>query len=297
MVGELSALGAALVWAVGNLALKPLSTRFHPLLLSHLRSLAAALLFVVIVGVTGGFALLPQVPLRSALIAIAGTFAGIGIGDSLFVLALRYIGVSRAYPLATCGYPLVTIVIGYFALQEEVAAPGLLGMLLVIGGLYFTAFHRGPILVKFSFASPDERKGVILLLLSSVAWGISVIGIKVGAAGLEMPVANMVRFSGTVLLLTPMVIVHWVRFLKTDKQWRNIGIAGLNGAFTYGVGAIFFVLALSQSGAAMTSVLSSTSPLFLVPLAIAFFKETVTPKLLLGVGLSVLGICIVFLVQ
>jgi drug/metabolite transporter (DMT)-like permease len=45
----------------------------------------------------------------------------------------------------------------------------------------------------------------------------------------------------------------------------------------------------------MTAVLSSTSPLFLVPLAVIFFKETVTPKLLLGVVLSVLGICLVFL--
>jgi drug/metabolite transporter (DMT)-like permease len=295
LLGELSALGAALVWAVGNLALKPLSTRFHPLLLSHLRCLAAALLFVAIVGTTGGFALVAQVPPRSALIAIAGTFAGIGIGDTLFVLSLRYIGVSRGYPLAACGYPLITIAIGYFALQEPVPAASLAGMLLVLGGLYFVAFHQGPLLVKLSFDAPGERKGLILLLLASISWGASVVGTKLRTAGLEMPIANLVRFSGTVILLTPMVVVQWARLLKTKGHWRNIGIAGANGAFTYGVGAVFFVTALGQSGAAMTAVLSSTSPLFLVPLAVIFFKETVTPKLLLGVALSVLGICLVFL--
>lgn len=293
MNGEITALIVALVWAVGNIMLKPLSARFHPLFLNYLRTIGAALLFTVFLAVTGQFTRLAEVPLQSAAIAIAGTFIGIAIGDSLFVLSLRYIDISRAYPIPTCGYPLVTIAIAYFALGEELTAAMLVGMLLVLSGLFLAAFHSGPGHVGISFASPQERKGLLLLLFTILSWGTSIIGIKQGTEGVDMPIANFVRFTGTALLLTPLALTQWSEFRK--HSWRQLGQAGFNGMFTFGIGAIFFVLALKQSGAALTSVLSSTSPLFLVALAVVFLKEKVTPRLVAGVVLSVLGIAVVFL--
>ena len=52
---------------------------------------------------------------------------------------------------------------------------------------------------------------------------------------------------------------------------------------------------MKESGAALTSVLSSTSSLFLLPMAVLFLKEKVTAKLVSGAVLSVLGICLVLL--
>lgn len=295
MTGELAALAAAFVWAVGNLMLKPLSTRFHPVFLNYVRCIAAASLFAIILMTTGKFTgLSHHVPLQSAIIAIIGTFVGIGIGDSLFVLSLRYLDISRAYPIPTCGYPLVAVSLACLLLQERLSLMTLGGTLLALSGLYFITFHRGPLLMRFSFTSPQERTGLLLLLLTALAWGVSIIGIKVGTAGLDMAVANFMRYTGTAILLTPLALTRWWRFWKSSG-WRQLAYAGLNGAFTFGVGAIFFLFALEHSGAARTSVLSSTSPLFLVPLAVFFLKEKITPRLLLGIVLSVLGISVVFL--
>ena len=80
MFGELAALVTALIWAIGGTMLKPLSGRFHPLVLNQIRCLAAASLFAVFLAATGGFTLLAQVPLRAIIAGTAGTFIGIGIG-------------------------------------------------------------------------------------------------------------------------------------------------------------------------------------------------------------------------
>lgn len=293
--GELAAIITALVWAVGGVMLKPLSGRFHPLVLNHIRSIAAASLFGVFLAATGGFSLLGQISLRSVIIVIAGTFVGIGIGESLFVLSLRYMDISRAYPISCCAYPLITIVIAFFTLHERLSAVALAGVFLVLAGIYFIAFPRGPLLVRLSVHSPKERRGLLLLLLAVIAWGVSVIGIKLGTEGLDMPLANFIRFSGTAVLLIPLAIVPWLRFRRDKSNWRNLGLAGLNGFLSFGVGAIFFLLALRDTGAAMTSVLSSTSPLFLIPMAVLFLKEQVTLKLVMGTIMSVLGICLVFI--
>jgi len=118
---------------------------------------------------------------------------------------------------------------------------------------------------------------------------------KLGTEGLEMPFANFIRFSGTAVLLIPLAIVPWLRFRWDKTNWHNLGLAGLNGFLMLGVGSIFFLLALRDTGAAVTSVLSSTSPLFLVPMAVLFLKEQVTLKLVMGTIMSVLGICLVFI--
>ncbi|MDD5126937.1 MAG: DMT family transporter [Dehalococcoidales bacterium] len=293
MLGELEALLTALIWAIGTSMLKPLS-RFHPVLLNQVRCFAAAFLFVPILAATGGFAHLGEVPPPAALFAIAGTFSGIMIGDSLFVLALRHIDVSRAYPIANCTNPLITIVVAYFALSERISSLAWVGVVLVLAGIYFVAFPRGPLLVKFSVDSPQERKGLMILLATIFFWGISIIGIKMGTRAMDMPTANFVRFLGAVILMIPFTFSRWKQF-KKDIGWRTMSLAAFNGAFTYGVGGIFFLWALQQTGAAMTAVLSATSPLFLVPMAVFFLKEKVTPKLIMGVVLSVAGICVVFL--
>jgi len=293
--GELAALVTAILWAIAGTMLKPLSGRFHPLVLNQIRCLAATSLFAILLIANGGFMLLSLVPLRSAILAIAGTFIGIGIGESLFILSLRYIDISRAYPISSCAYPLITAIIAFFALNEQLSGIALIGVFLVLAGIYFVAFPSGPLLARISMHSPKERRGLFLLLLTIIAWGVSVVLIKLGTEGLEMPLANFIRFGGTVVLLIPLTVVPWLRFRQNNSGWRNLGMAGLSGFISFGIGGVFFLLALKETGAAMTSVLSSTSPLFLVALAVLFLKEKVTPKLVLGVIMSVLGISLVFI--
>ena len=295
MIGELAALGTALVWAVAGLLLKPLSVKFHPLFLNNVRCIATALLFASFLLTMGRFTPLSRVPFSSGVLTIAGTFIAIGIGESLFVLSLRYIDLSRAYAISLCGYPVVTLAIGLSFLREEISGLALLGVMMVLIGLYLIAFPTSAILVRFSFTSSRERTGLILVLLSVLAYGVGTALIKLGIQGLDLVLANFLRYSGTAILLLPFTFFHWVGLKMEKGTWHNLSLAAVSGVLSFGVGGILFLLAIDKLGAAMTSVLSSTSPLFLLPMSVFFLRERVTPKLAVGVVLAVLGICLVFL--
>jgi len=49
------------------------------------------------------------------------------------------------------------------------------------------------------------------------------------------------------------------------------------------------------TGAAVTSVVAASAPLFALPLAIFYLKEKITPLILLGTLFTVLGIWLVIL--
>jgi len=59
-----------------------------------------------------------------------------------------------------------------------------------------------------------------------------------------------------------------------------VRIAAL-GALT-SVSSVMFVAGVKHAGVAVASVLSSTAPMFAIPLAVIFLNERVTPRALTG---------------
>jgi len=66
--------------------------------------------------------------------------------------------------------------------------------------------------------------------------------------------------------------------------------AGLGGM---AAGSLLYVYALLEAGAARAAVLSASSPLFAIPLAMLFLGEALTRRLLAGTAACVLGIALV----
>lgn len=294
-MGELAALGTALMWAASNIPLKSLSARFHPFLVNHIRSLAAVMLFAAVLLGTGRFAHLSQVPPKSAFITIAGTVIGVLAGESLYVLSLRYIDLSRAYPISLCGYPIATLAIALPFFHEKIAGLAWLGIAIALLGLYLTAFPHSGLLARFPFSSRKERAGLLLVLLSVLLSGVATNLITFGIKDMDLMLANFIRFSSIAVLLTPFTLSQWAKLGAKKDDWQSVGMGALSGTLGFGLGAMLFLFALNSSGAALTSVLSSTSPLFLLPMSALFLKEKVTVKLVAGAVLSVLGICLIFL--
>ena len=275
--------------------LKSLTVRLNPLFLNDIRCVAAALVFVPFVLMGGGIQFVAQMPLRSVLILLGGTVINIGLAESLFLFSLRYIDLSKSYPISICGYPLVTLITAYFFLGEQVPWITLGGAILVLIGLYFTAFPAGGFAAGLGKVSSRERIGLALTIGSVIVYGFGTIFIKVGIEAMDLNVANFVRFGVIGLLLIPITFKHWRAIGSKDCTWRSVGMGAANGALALGLGGWIFLFALNTSGAAMTSVLTSTSPLFLLPLSIFFLKEKATRKLIVGVIVSVAGIILIFL--
>lgn len=273
---------------------KPLSNRFPVVLLNLLRCCGAVLFFTVILLIEDKMALLLAVPVKSAAIFIGGTILAIGLGESLYVWSLRYLEVARAYPLSSCTYPIVTIIIAFFLFQEELVLLTLIGIIVVLLGIYFLATPPDRFFTRITINSRGEKRGLLLLSLAVIAWGISTIAIRMATRDIDPLPANFLRMTGVVVILLPVALRQGVRASKPLK-WRGIGLALLNGSISFGLGGYLFLTALQKSGASLTSVLTSTSPVFLLPMSVFFLKEKVTFKMVVGATLCVIGICLTIL--
>src|SRR5438445_128513 len=192
-------------------------------------------------------------------------------------------GVGRAMTISTT-YPLGAAVIAAAFLNEPVTVPIAVGSLVTMAGLVL-------IVAPWAERAPGERFwfGVGAAAIASLAWAVSTVLVKpplaemgpVTAQAIRLPIASMV------LWLTP-----WARpvprtFAKSSRavQIRLV----ILGAIT-SVTSVMFVTGVKHAGVAVASVLSSTAPMFAIPLAVIFLDERITLRAFLGIVLTLAGI-------
>jgi len=76
-------------------------------------------------------------------------------------------------------------------------------------------------------------------------------------------------------------------------NFRSAAWVAVAGFIGLGLGSLFYIAAVEEAGAGKTAVLTSTMPLFNLPLAVFFLKERVTPRIVLGTITCVAGISLI----
>lgn len=285
-LGALCALGSALTWAVIGLLVRTVSPAFNSVTINAVRtSLAAILLFVWIL-LAGGIGELAEVSPRDwGLLALA-TVLAFGVGDTAFFESTRDLGLARAMTVSMT-YPLVATLLAWVLLGEPITLRVAAGSLLALGGLALIVSARG------EAATPGERfwPGFGTAMLAAFAWAVSVILMKPPLREVDATTAQMIRLplAGAVLWATP-----WAR--GALGQLKRSGSAAIRrmawlGALT-AASSVMFVAGLKYAGVAVATVLSSTSPMFAIPLGLLFLGERLAPRVVLGSVLTVLGIAV-----
>jgi drug/metabolite transporter (DMT)-like permease len=142
VVGELSALLAALTFAISNVLNKFLTGRLAPVPLNAIRTSSAAVFLVALFFALGKAADIPSTPFDSVLLIVAGGMLTTGVGDTLFLLFIRRVDISRA---ATLSFSLMTLMMvgsGALLLDEEVTWVTLVGALVVVSGVYLLSGYQ-----------------------------------------------------------------------------------------------------------------------------------------------------------
>ena len=76
---------------------------------------------------------------------------------------------------------------------------------------------------------------------------------------------------------------------------RSLATMTAAGVLGTGAGSLLWVVGVQHAGAARTAILSSTAPLFALPLAAVFLHERITRRVAVGTVLSIAGIWLVTL--
>ncbi len=304
-LGELSALGSALFWALNAILLRPLTSRVAAL---RITSLQYAVVAVFTLGMAGAFGRLDSaaaIPLLQAGALVGSAFIGMGAGDTSYVRALGILGVARSFTFATSGYVLVATATAAAFLGEPVTSKTIVGAAVLLAGLWVVvrASEAGKMLSgdpealdststaaseKPEQPAGDIRLGLALCAVAALCWAFTSSVLKLALVDVDVLAANALRIPAVALLLNA-ASLRYHRFTWSAYSPRIVLVTAVAGILGLGLGSLLFLYGIQEAGAAKTAILSSTSPLFAAVLAPALLRERLSRGVAAGTALSVAG--------
>jgi drug/metabolite transporter (DMT)-like permease len=289
--GELAALMAALIWAVASVIYTGVGRHLSPLFLNLAKGLVAIALILVTLLLQGE--LFPAVNGHAiALLSLSGAI-GIGIGDTAYFEALNCIGARRSLVIESLAPPLAALLALIF-LQEYLETAAWFGIALTIAGVTWVVLERVP-----DTAYPQFRplRGVGFSLLAALCQASGAVLSRAALAGTNInPLwSTLVRLLGGTLVLLIWIVIQR-RSLKELKplKSRQLLITLTGTAFASTFLAIWLQqISLKYAAAGVSQALSATSPLFVIPVAIAI-GEKVSLRAIMGVIAALIGVWLLF---
>jgi len=294
MMGAVYALTAALSWAGSSAILKSLTTRIDALSLNTLRLCAASLLVLPLILLSGRGTELINTPLMPLVYLVVSGVISLAIGDTIFIKSLSYLNVSHAFPIAQCSNPVFTMLLAVLLLGESFTWVTGLGTFFVLLGIYLiTSTQMAPSI--HSTPGRIRGKGIILALIAGAVWAIAAVTLKLGALDTDPLVAAAIWMSSATIVFLPFALSQRKQGALQLKKYgsRSLALALTSGVVDLDVGVVLFIIAIQLIGAGKAVVLSSTSPLFLLPFSVFILRERLTRFTLIGIFTGIAGICLV----
>ena len=143
-------------------------------------------------------------------------------------------------------------------------------------------------------AACEECRGEldrIEAVLAALTWGVSAVALRIPLDQIDVLTAQALRLPvGAVMLwATPWAIRGVPALLRGGWSLfaQLLALAALTA-----VSSVMYGAGLKYAGVAVSTVLSSTAPLFAVPLGMIFLRERLPALALLGVVVTVAGIVV-----
>jgi DME family drug/metabolite transporter len=297
MIGELAALGAAISWTFSAILYRKALQQTKPVSANIIRlSCTSAILLVFLVAI-GRFGVLTSLPVGIFVLAAVSGIIGLGVGDTLYLLSLRMIGVARAVPI-TCTYPLFGLL--WAALfSGETMTPGVVfGTAAIVFGIWLLSHQKENATVDGQRTT--MIKGMAAALATALLWSVSIsmmnLAVKETADLDHALVVNTVRASAiAIFLLAVSPIIDRERsFLKVRRKTAATLIVG--GIVALGLGWFFLTYSLAlKTLESRAASISSTTPLFSALAGVFLLHEKITTRNVLGSVIVVVGIFLIFL--
>jgi drug/metabolite transporter (DMT)-like permease len=289
--GELAALSAAFIWACASIVYTNVGRQLSPLGLNFTKGWIAIALLVFTFMVTGQTYPTLDFP-GFALLFLSGAI-GIGFGDTAYFSALNCIGARRTLLFETLAPPLSAILALLF-LQEQLLPNAWIGIALTLLGVVWVILERVPESHPGNFR---PRLGSLYGLLAAIGQAVGAVLSRAALVNTEIDSlwSTLIRLlGGTFVLLIWITLQHQATEIVKPLQSRRLllVIAGTAFTSTY-LGIWLQQTSLKFAATGIAQALSSTSPLFVIPL-VAMLGERITGRSMMGVLLAFIGISLLF---
>ena len=289
MRGELAALTAACLWAVATVMFGRLGKALSPLVLNLAKgSIALGLLALTLLLLGQSTAGLDRQAV--GVLAFSGVI-GIGLGDTAYFAAINRLGPRRALLLETLAPPIAALMALAF-LQEALSVRSWLGIGLTLAGVVWVIAERMP---GSAIPTWANRWGIVYGVLAALGQATGAVMSRAVLADTAVgPLwSSLLRLAGGCIIILGILryqgpVVGVLRPLKSPRLLAGVALAALLGTYL----AIYLQqMALKYAPTGVAQALTSTSPLFVLPLA-AVLGDRVSVRAVAGAAVALAGIAI-----
>ncbi len=285
MIGEFSALFASFCWALAAILYKK-ALENKGYFVVNLFRVAFASLFLAFI--------LPFLFVNNQLSTLTRTelilfsFAALNgpvIGDTLYFIGLKQIGVSRTQSISS-SYPLFSMILAAIFLHENLPLAITIGTPLIVAGIILV------LSIENKTQSNNLRSFFAFTpILTAFFWSISLITFKfiLNNSGINPIFATFLNRALSLPFLFFATAV--TKELTQVKNLNKIDVIymAVAGIISLGIGGICIFLSLSLLSASKAIPLSSLSPFFAIILAFIYAKEKLNAKIIAGTTFIIIG--------
>ena len=292
---ETLALVAAATWAGSSLLSAAAVARMGPFSFSRWRMAFACLLLWGMALATGSWRTLQ---LDGAWVLALSGLIGIFVGDTALFACMNRLGPRRSGILFAT-HALLSAVLAWLFLGEKLSGLGLLGSALLVGGV-MTAIAFGRRETESHRWETTQGRlaiGIGLGLLSALGQSVATLMLKpLMQAGLDPVAASAVRMSSSMVAHLLLLLTGWRLVQATQSpRWVDLGYTFASAALGMTLGMTLILKALQHGSAGMVGMLSSVTPVMLLPLLWWVYRRRPAAGGWVGAVLTVTGCALILL--
>jgi len=297
IIGEIAGLLTSLFFAVNAVVVTKAGQKVGSSLIINRTRVVFALLYLVILN----FILYRQaLPFQAGSqhwtwLSLSGVI-GLALGDAFLFQAYLMVG-------ARLGTLLLSLSTIFGALEawiffgESLSLIEIIGIALTLGGIIWVILEQGN---NKSQTLRPSALGVLCGVLAAIGQATGLVFSKQGMLD------NFSPISGNVIRMLAAVIALWLitfmqreagKTIQTLKEnpsaLQLLALAALIGPV---IGVSLSLLAVQNTAVGIASVLTSLSPIFMLPISHFYFKEHLGWQAIAGTVLAMIGVSILFLV-
>lgn len=285
---EFAALAAAFSWVFAALLAADPSREIGGMAFNRLRVSAGFGMLLLTTLVSGKLLL---IPINWYPILVASGLMGLAIGDTALFAAFKRLGPRRAQILYACNAP-IAVMLGMVFLDESPNPGQIAGIVAVFSGVVIAIIwgKRASQLHRWEQIQGAVWVGVGLGLLSGLGQALGSLIVKPALdAGVDPMAASTVRIGAAAALLVGMRLVGLAEPASTAINLRHVFYAGMNALVAIVIGVSLLLWAFAKGDIGIASILSSTTPVLILPWLWYQTKERPAAGAWLGALVAVLG--------
>lgn len=285
---EFAALAAAFSWVFASLLAADPSREIGGMAFNRLRVSAGFGMLLLITLVSGKLLL---IPIQWVPTLVASGLVGLAIGDTALFAAFKRLGPRRAQILYACNAP-IAVILGMVFLDESPNPGQIAGIVAVFSGVVIAIIwgKRASQLHRWEQIQGAVWVGVGLGLLSGLGQALGSLIVKPALdAGVDPMAASTVRIGAAVALLVGMRFVGLAEPASTSISLRHVFYASMNALVAIVIGVSLLLWAFAKGEIGVASILSSTTPVLILPWLWYQTKERPAAGAWLGALVAVLG--------